>query len=487
MNRLNDYKIFVQRIGLIGITNILIAISSLILLPIVTKSFTINDYGIWVIINTTITLIPAFATLGLPYTMVRFLSAEKDKEKIKEDFYSIASIVLISSFIISALLFLLSSYVAHVLFNGDVNLAKLVSLMVFLTCLNAFLLSFFRTFQQMRRYSLILIVQTYLGIILVSYFAINGFGLFYAALGILIANIISFFIMILFITSNIGFKIPKFENMKEFLSFGVPTIPANLSSWIVDSSDRYVIGILLGSAFVGYYSPGYTLGNILVMVFAPFSILLPSVLPKFYEENKMDKVRMYIKYSVKYFLLLAIPAAFGLSLLSKPILMILTTPAIALNGYLVTPFVALSAVLYGVYAIAGNVLILEKRTKLMGTIWLIAAILNLSLNILFVPIFGILGAAAITLVAYLIAFVLTLLYSAKQFKFEFDLIFILKSIVASVVMAGIIIWMNPSGILNIIITVIISTVVYFVVLLILKGINREEFEFIRQLLNSGSS
>ena len=65
--------------------------------------------------------------------------------------------------------------------------------------------------------------------------------------------------MIMFIITNIGFKIPKFENMMEFLSFGLPTIPANLSSWLVDSSDRYVIGILLGSAFVGYYSPGYTL------------------------------------------------------------------------------------------------------------------------------------------------------------------------------------------------------------------------------------
>ncbi len=487
MNQLNDYKIFVQRIGLIGVTNILIAISSLILLPIVTKSFTINDYGIWVIINTTIVLIPGFATLGLPYTMVRFLSAEKDKEKIKEDFYSLASIVLISSFIISSLLFLFSNYFAHVLFNGDVNLARLVSIIVFLTCLNAFLLSFFRTFQQMRRYSFILVVQTYLAIILVSYFAINGFGLFYATMGLLIAYIISFFIMIMFIITNIGFKIPKFENMMEFLSFGLPTIPANLSSWLVDSSDRYVIGILLGSAFVGYYSPGYTLGNILVMVFAPFSVLLPSVLPKYYEEGKIEKIRIFIKYSIKYFLLLSIPAAFGLSILSKPILMILTTPAIALNGYLVTPFVATSALLYGIYAIAGNVLILEKRTKLMGTIWLIAAVLNLSLNILFVPIFGILGAAAITLVAYLVAFILTILYASKQFKFDFDLMFIVKSLVASIVMASIIIWMNPQGVINIITTVIISTVVYFVVLIILKGINREEFEFIRQLLSSESS
>ena len=484
MKHLNDYKLFVQRIGLVGITNVLIALSSLILLPIVTKSFTINDYGTFVIINTTISLIPALASLGLPYTMVRFLSAEKDKEKIKEDFYSISGIVLVSSFIISALLFLLSKNVAAVLFNGDVNLAMLVSVIVFLACINALLLNFFRTFQQMRRYSLILVVQTYLGVFLISYFAINGFGIFYAALGILIANIFSFFIMIIFIISNIGFKIPKFKNMREYLSFGLPTLPANLSSWIVDSSDRYVIGILLGSAFVGYYSPGYTLGNLLVMVLAPFSILLPSVLPRYYEENNTEKVRIYLKYSIKYFLLISIPAAFGLSILSKPILLILTTPAIALNGYLVTPFVATSAVLFGFYAIAGNILILEKRTKIMGSIWLIAAVLNLSLNIIFVPYFGILGAAAITLIAYLAAFILTILYSSKFFKFDFDLNFIVKSLIASLVMSGIIVYLNPYGILNVIIAVVIGAVVYIVLLLIFKGIQKDEFQFFRELMGS---
>ena len=67
-----EYKLFVQRIGLVGITNILIALSSLILLPILTKGLSITEYGTWVLIMTTIALIPNVANLGLPYTMVRF-------------------------------------------------------------------------------------------------------------------------------------------------------------------------------------------------------------------------------------------------------------------------------------------------------------------------------------------------------------------------------------------------------------------------------
>jgi len=478
----NEYKIFVHRIGLVGITNILIALSSLFLLPILTKNFSIDDYGVWVQINTTLSLIPNIATLGLPYTMVRFLSAERDRNKIQEGFYSIAVIVLLSTFAISALLFLFSKDVASTLFNGDVNLAMLLSVIVFFACLNALLLNFFRTFQQMKRYSFFLLIQTYLGVGIVSYFAINGFGIHMAALGLLIANLITFFITIAFIILNIGFKIPKLKNMREYISFGLPTIPGNLSSWIVDSSDRYIIGIFLGTAFVGYYSPGYTLGNIIMMILAPFSILLPSVLPKYYDDDNIEKVRIFLKYSMKYFLLIAIPSAFGLSILSKPILMILTTPEIALNGYLITPFIALSSLLFGVYAIVNNVIVLEKKTKITGTIWIIAALLNLCLNIVLVPYFGIIGAAVITLITYALAFILTLMYSLKFFKFDIDLIFIIKSITASVLMSAIIILINPQGLLNLLITVMICSLAYFVVLIIIKGIKKDEFKFFKSLL-----
>jgi len=416
--------------------------------------------------------------------MVRFLSAEKDKEVIQEGFYSIASITLVSTLFICILMFLFSKNIASALFNGNVNLVMILSVIVFFACLNTLLLNFFRTFQQMKRYSVFYLIQTYLGVFVVSYIAMNGFGVYMAVWGLLAANLITFFVMIMFIISNIGFKVPKFKNIKEYLSFGLPTIPGNLSSWIVDSSDRYVIGILLGTAFVGYYSPGYTLGNIILMILAPFSLLLPSILPKYYDDGKMEQVKTFLRYSMKYFLLIAIPSVFGLSILSKPILMILTTSEIALHGYLITPFIALSALLFGVYAIISNVLVLEKKTEITGVIWIFAAVLNLGLNILFVPYLGIVGAAAITLIAYGAAFILTIYYSLKFFKFDFDLAFVLKSVALSVLMSTLILLINPYGIINILITVLICSGFYFVLLTILKGIKQEEFQFFKEILKN---
>ena len=480
---MNEHKLFTQRIGLIGITNLLVGLSGIILLPILTKTLPIEEYGIWVQISVTIGLIPLVVMLGLPYTMVRSLAVAKKREEIQEGFYSIAFIVLVTSAIASFLLLLFSKPIAAGLFDNNLTIARILSLIVFIECLNGLLLNFFRTFQQIKKYSIFFFVQTWLNVALVAYFVLSGYGIFGAVIALLISSLLVFLIMAFLIISEIGIKIPKFTHIREYLAFGLPTAPGNLSSWVVRSSDRYVIGIFLGTAFVGYYSPGYILGNSISMFLAPLSFMLPAVLSKYYDENNMKEVKTVLKYSLKYFLLLAIPSAFGLSLLSKPILTVLSTPEIASQGYLITPFVAVSALLYGTRAIIAQIIILEKKTKITGTIWIIAAILNLGLNIVFVPYMGILGAAITTLLAYALAFILISYYSFKYFKFDIDFRFILKSIFASIVMSLVIIKWNPIGALNVSIVIGVCAVVYAVILLFLRGFKKKEFALLRQLFS----
>ena len=481
MINLDSYKLFVKRIGLLGITNLLVALNTIILIPILTKNFSASDYGIYVQMITTFFLITSIANLGLPYTMVRFLSAENDKEKVKDGFYSMATLVLIISFFISMLLLIFSKGIAISLFNGNVGVVKLISIIVFFGTLNSLLIDFFVTFGQMKRYSILLLFQTYFSILIISYFTLSGQGILMVVFGFLITQVLLFLIMILVIVKEIGFKIPKFINIKEYLHFAIPIIPNNLSTWIVESSDRFVIVIVLGTAFVAFYAPGYTIGMVILLFFTPLSVLLSSILPKYYENGEMNEVMIFINYSLKYFLLVAIPSFFILSLLSKQILMIITTPEIAMNGYLVTPFIALSALLFGAYGIIMNLVILEKKTKIIGSIWTIAALISL-LNIIFVPIFGILAAAAVTLLSYFIAFTISMNYSMRSFKFHFDYSFILKSIFASILISILIILDKPEGAINVLLIIIISIAFYLLLILLMKGINRKEIEFLKSII-----
>lgn len=474
------YKLFVKRIGLVGVTNFLVALNTIILIPILTKSIGVSDYGVWIQVMTTFFLITNIVNLGFPFTMLRFLSAEHDRKIIQESFYSMLSLILIFGLIVSVIIFIFSKEISIVLFDGNVTVVLLTALAVIFGSLNSFLIDFFVTFSHMKKYSIFLLFQTYLSLILITFFALFWHSLSMIVLGFVISQIIVFLVMLLVIINEIGFKFPNFIYIKEHLHFSLPTIPSNLSSWIVESSDRYVIGIVMGSTFVGYYSPGYTLGMVILLISAPLSVILPSILPKYYENGQIEEVIKFINYSLKYFLLVAIPMVFGLFLLSKPIMLILTTPEIAANGYLVTPFVALSAVFFGTYKIFANLIILEKKTKIIGIIWIIAALISL-LNIIFVPYYGILAAAAVTLISYLFAFIVTLHYVLKSFEIDFKVYFVLKSVLASITMSIFIIMFNPKGVFSVLVVIVFSMILYLFLIFIMAGVSKKEIIFLKEM------
>ena len=191
---------------------------------------------------------------------------------------------------------------------------------------------------------------------------------------------------------------------------------------------------------------------------------------------------LIIRYSLKYFLLVAIPSVFALSILSKPILVLLTTQAIANNGYLITPFVAISALLTGIFTIIINYLLLNKKTKIIGLIWITAAGLSL-FNLIFIPYFGIVGAGAVTLISYTSAFILGLYYTLRDFKINFDYTFILKSLSAAILMSIFIILVNPKGLLDVIIVIGASTAIYFILIYILRGIKQDEIDFLKNMID----
>lgn len=475
---MNQYKIFAQRIGLIGITNLILSLSNIILIPILTKNLSIEEYGIWAQLLVTVGIIPITILLGLPFTMNRFLAPLEKKEDIQEIFYSILFIVTIAGTIVSFLIYIFSNLIASKLFDSNVIIVKIMCFIVFIECLNSLFFNYLRSTQQIKKYSILLSMQTLLNIIFVSFFVITGRGILGAIVGFMLKGAMMFLILSFITISEIGFKVPKFLNIRKYLEFGLPTIPSDLSSWIVDSSDRYVIAAFLGISFVGLYSPGYTLGNIINMFFAPISLILLPALSRYYDNNNFDEIRTILSYAMKYFILIAIPSAFGLSLLSKPLLMILTTPEIALNGYLITPFTALSSILFGLYGITSQVCVLAKKTKIIGKIWIISAILNLALNIIFIPRIGILGAAIATLVSFTFSFIVTWQYCSKLFIFDMKVEFVMKSIISSLLMSLIIVKMKPEGSYSILMTIGICAIFYVIIMILLKAFEKRELDFL---------
>ena len=91
---------------------------------------------------------------------------------------------------------------------------------------------------------------------------------------------------------------------------------------------------------------------------------------------------------MKFFLLISIPSVAGLTIISKQILILLTTSEF-IEGFMITPLIALSAVFAGIFQIIINIPILYKKTKYVFFIQVFSALSNLVLNfILILPIFS---------------------------------------------------------------------------------------------------
>ena len=242
---MSNYKSFVGRIGIVGISNILIALSSLIFIPIITKSFSTAEYGIWTQILTTVALLPNIANLGLPFTMVRFLSSEHDKDKFKQSFYPMVTITTLSTLIILSVFLIFSGPIAAAIFGGNIYILNLTVFTSFFACINLMLIAYYRTIKKIKKYALYLVLQSYIGVIVSSYLTIKCYPLEIVVWGLFTGYFIVFLLMVIDIIHDLGLGF-KFSTLKEELTFALPTVPSSISTWVVDSSDKYVIGIFLG-------------------------------------------------------------------------------------------------------------------------------------------------------------------------------------------------------------------------------------------------
>jgi O-antigen/teichoic acid export membrane protein len=473
---------FVKDVGILGITQILISLSSFLLVPIITKALGAYDYGIWSQINVTVSLLMPLVLLGLSMAFVRFFSSKTNKLEIREGFFSIFLFVTFISVVISLILLFLSTRISYFLFS-DVSYTFLFNIslsLIILGALNTITLYYFRIYQQIWTFTGISIFRS-IGRIALTVLLLNvGYGLFGVIVAAVIAEVVPIIFSLISIIKQIGFSVPSFKNMREYLRFSIPLTPNGLIYWITNSSDRYVIQYFLGTVSVGIYSASYGIGSLVFLLVSPLQMILFPQLSKLYDLGDLPAVKSYLSYSLKFFLLVALPAVVGLTVLSNSLLLLLTTAEFT-SGYLVIPLVALSAVFNGIVQILSNIIFIFKETKFSFYITGIAALFNIIFNILMIPLIGFIAAAISTLLSFVIMFILCFLKTVKYIEIKMEFIFLLKIVLSSIVM-GVIVYI--SSINNMYISIILGIFIYFLLIFLLKTFNKNELSYFTSYLKN---
>lgn len=202
---------------------------------------------------------------------------------------------------------------------------------------------------------------------------------------------------------------------EEMLTFSLPLIPSSISVIVAGYVDRIAIQNLMTLDDVGIYSAGFRVASIANILMAGIYF---SLTPLIYQNYRKEETPRNIVRIFTYFLCGTLPVLMSLSLFSREILRIFTTPPYY-GAWAIIPVLAVASVCSKMYIFAPG-LDIEKKTKTIALINIAAAAVNVALNLLLIPPLGILGAAWATLISAALLFAAYLLLSGKFYPIPYN-------------------------------------------------------------------
>jgi len=418
---LNRLKKTLQHSLLYSVSSIANKLVGFILLPIYTGNLTVTEYGIWGILEITIMILSQVLSLGQNQAFVRFYYT-KDQTNDRKVLFSSQNWVIIG---ISVSLLILgqvfSPALARYFFQPEKFLTyfRLLFWVIALRLIGNFYLSVLRAKEQVDKYVLVNVVKFLLiliaNILFLQIIKLKIVGILYAYI---IGDAFLLLLTFLWMKSDLG-KFLNFKLIKQTVQFGAPLILGSIAWMFLNMGDRYVLKILTNYHQVGLYSLGYKLSNLLnIIIIQPFSLGFLPLVYKYYQE-KGDR-----RYYSKMFIYLSFVVAWvgiGLSLFGKQLIQIVARRPDYLSAWTIIPIISLAYYFWGASLIQYISFNLKNKTQISAAITITTAILNLLLNIIFIPLWGIIGAALATLFSFQFQFILAYILAQKTYPIPYEM------------------------------------------------------------------
>jgi len=181
------------------------------------------------------------------------------------------------------------------------------------------------------------------------------------------------------------------------LAFGLPLVPHGLASWALVAIDRFLLETRIPLAELGLYNLGYQIGLAMAVLVTSINLAWS---PYYYN---LMKTHPHPEKRVRQVAEIYMAALGGVCMLgilfSREILLVIAPPQYQLASRYV-PLILLSYLLNGYYYFVSMPLFYYKKTHLIPLLTMAAALINIALNLWWIPRSGAFGSAWATLVAY---------------------------------------------------------------------------------------
>jgi len=386
------------------ISNLLVKSTILITTPIFTRLLSKADYGNYNNYISWQNIILIIVTLNLEASLI---SAKFDyKDKFKEYVFSILALstlsvgawTLVANIIIEPL-------------SGFLGIAPIYinMMMVYCACyssVNIFQVS--ERFHYKYKSAVLIALLVAFGTAAVSVILVLAMDnrLFARTLGGILPTIVIGAVLYVIIARQ-GRKVDP-SVWKYALKVCIPYVPHLLSLTVLNSMDRVMITRICGPDDNALYSVAYNCGAMVTILMTSMNTAFSPWLGNNLHIKNYKDTKIFSKYYILSFCYLAL----GIMLLAPEVLLMMGGNQYLEAKYVMTP-VAMGCVCQFLYTMYVNIEQYEKETIGMAFASVGAALLNLVLNAIFIPLFGYIAAAYTTLAGFLFLLIIHMLLVRK--------------------------------------------------------------------------
>lgn len=378
------------------------SIANLLVLPIITKDLTEVDYGISGTITAYTSALSALSVLGLSVIVVNSYFQNKNRYKwIWRQIYGFLIIWnIIYSIFIAGFLYI---FMPHAAAEYKVMIISLNVLPIVFFGPTNFLGTFFYTLQQKAipigiRTAIFGILAVFLNLLFISYYKLGYMGWFYTNFIIGVLTNISYWYIL-----NIKHNITPIYNFKQktiykYLKISIPLLPHQYSYYLLNGSERLIMDqVKISTNKIGEFNIASMFSNYVSNFAQAGSTAIGPIIMDFYTKKKFRQARNII--FIYQTLLLGID--FIICLWAKEAFYFLISNEILRNTYdlaiILIMAISFTPLFVGYYSL----LTFHEKTKRIWRITFSAGIICIVLNLIFLPVYGILSAPIIIFISYM--------------------------------------------------------------------------------------
>jgi O-antigen/teichoic acid export membrane protein len=380
---------------------------AVVLLPLYTRYLTPADYGAAEVMFAAIVAVSIVVRLGTIEALLRFYykDGEDPARVVATSFAALFWVATAAALI----LLLFAKPISEALLDESApDLARIAIGGLWVSTMFEYLLTLFRLEERARAFFVTTLLSV-LSAIALTVVLVVGKG--EGARGLLLGSYISGAVFVLGLIwvhrRRLSLWIDR-RLLRRLMRFGLPTMPAELSLYLLNFVDRIIIVRTAGLAEAGLYSLAVKFAQGVNVLVRGFQLAWP---PLAYSIRDDDEARGVYAVVVTLFVAGCSFVVTGMWLLSRWIVRALAAPEF-FGSYKAIGLIATAVTLYALYMVLVVILGRTGRTEFNFPATLAALAANIALNLALVPPFGIVGAGIALVASYLV--VLALMYGFTQ-------------------------------------------------------------------------